>query len=329
MSMELKYKIEERKYADIVLGKDTSIPRGVAIRMLTSAQLPDTVELLAKIIENPQDKPKYKRLAVNVLWRMNDPKAESYLHKTAEIVDDPDVLTAVVKFLGRIGDQNALKSIEKIEKKAKGILKDQSLFAEALISYRLGLDGHEIVDPKEYIHPMSAVVLPMKFIKPQKSETDMFAAQMNSEPYGINFSLDKLLQFSCPAGQLMFALNKDFADKEPINNLQQRKNFMGVIATKEEENMRYVVSYLVLTTPQQGGKVSILVTRSTGETVWAGGVTKITSLKADFFIKTVGKTGVAIMEAEGTLNAKGQLDFTRAVSTTNVMETRHPQPLSL
>jgi len=327
--MELKYKIEERKHANIVLGMDTSVPRSVAIKMLTSAHLPDTVGLLAKVIENPQDKPKYKRLAVNVLWRMNDQEAKNYLLKTAEIVDDPDVLTAIVKYLGRVGDQGALKSIAKIEKRSEGVLKEQSLFAEALISYRFGLDGHEIIHPKEYIHPMSAVLLPMKIVKPQKKEIDLFTAHMKNEPYGIDFAIDKLLQLHCPAGQLMFALNKDFADKDPLKKLQERKNFMGVIATKEEENERYVASYLVLTTPQQAGKVSIMITRSTGETVWAGDVTKITSQNVEFIIKTAGKTGVSIMEAEGTLDAKGKLDFKKAVTTTNVIETRHPTPLNL
>jgi len=326
MAFELKYDLANNQlHADVVLGKNKSFPRGIAINMLMSSNVPNSADLLRKVLEKDADEPQFRRLAAVGLWRMNTPEAHRSLLNAAETVKDPVTLTAVVKCLGRIGDQGALQAILAVRKNAQGVLAAQATFAASLISYRLGLEGNDLPVPIGYVELPPSPRQWLKFFAPLKVEVNLFNSCLAHEPYGIELSKETLLQCNCPGRHWMVGFNSGIKEANTIELLKRRKTFMGIVAAKHSEHGRYSASYVILTSPDaNGGKANIFINRITGEPAWAGSTTSITVEQARFTIRTVGWLGTVPMELEGIIMANGEVRITNATSTTRISEKRQP-----
>lgn len=330
MTVELKYKLTEQLHADIVLGKDKSFPRAMAINMLLSSGVPNSASLLRKVLGDDAEEPKLRRLAAVGLWRMNTAEAHGYLLEAAKTVKVPMALTAVVKCLGRVGDQNALLQILAVKRSAQGVLLSQASFAASLISHRFGLEGNDLPVPTQYVEMPPSSQQRLEFLAPPKWETDLFTSCLLYDPYGIEISKESLLQFSCPGGRWMVGFNRGIAGPKAIERFQRRKTLMGIVAAKHSEDGRYSPSYLILTAPHAGGgKAYILINRITGEPAWAGSTTSIEADYAKFAIRTVGRIGIVPMELEGTITTNGIVKVTVGSTATRVSEKRHPSPFHL
>jgi hypothetical protein len=217
----------------------------------------------------------------------------------------------------------------RVQQTAQGVLAAQASFAASLISYRLGLQGYDLPMPKQYLDIPSSSLQRLEFVTPPKMEADLFEACLAQEPYGIELSKDLHLQFSCPGGQqTMIGFNSGITGGKAIEFLQQRKTFLGIVATKNSENGRYSASYLIFTAPHIGkAKAEILIYRITGEPAWAGTTTSITANQAKFTIRTVGRIGIVPMEIDGVVNANGEIKITAALIANRVTEKRHPKRL--
>lgn len=331
MTVRIDYNIiTQRMHRNIVLGEDASIPRGIAINMLPSLKLHDSARLLKKLLGDDGEKPKFRYLAAINLWRINTPLAHEHLLEAANTVKDPEILTAVVKCLGRVGDERALQTVMSIQSQAKGILATQASFAASLISYRLGIPGNDLQIKHDYVEMPSASQVRPNFIAPSQKEIDLFISCETAEPYGIEFSKKSLLQYSCPGGVSMLGLNRQIIKDDALKVLMQRKTFMGVLASKNSEDGHYSVSHLILTSPDAHvDKANILIHRVTGKLAWAGTITFITKNKAEFMIRTAGRLGVVPMELDGALDAQGNISIAKAISTGKVLKKRHPRRLDI
>jgi hypothetical protein len=326
MSVELKYKLNDKLHAEIVLGKDKSFSRSTAIAMLLSSKLPNTSDLLLKILIDKNEAPKYQRLAAATLWRMNEPTALDHLMKAAKELKGDEVLTTIVKCLGRIGDQQAFNTISGIDKNAKGVLKEQSSFALSLISYRLGLQSNDLVFPNTFVKMPVRGSQQIRALPPLKVEVDMFTSCMATEAYGIEFSKGSTLQLNCQGGQWMIAFNKDIVGSNINRLIRQRKTLLGLVAAKNSEDGRYSVAYLILTGPDSAtGMVNIFINRITGAAAWAGTLSPMTSNQFGFKIQTVNRVGIVPIELDGVIDSNGKIDISRAVSGIRVIEKRYPK----
>lgn len=325
MTVLLKYTLSNKLHTDIVLGKDKSFPRSIAIKMLPSSKVPNSADLLRRVLEGDTEESGLRRLAAVSLWRLNTPEALGYLRTALETVKNPVALTGVVKCLGRVGDESALKAIMKVKKTARGVLRSQASFAASLISYRLGLRGNDLPMPREYVRMPRTRKQELKFVSVSKVEVELFTDFLITEPFGIELSRSSLLHFSCPGGRWMIGFNRDITGTKAIESMWHRKTLLGIIAAKHNEDGHYSASYLILTKPRtKEAKIDILITRITGEPAWAGTTTSIIANQVKFAIRTVGRIGIAPLKLEGFMRANGKVSITSAISGTHVSETRHP-----
>lgn len=330
MSLELKYKLTEKIHSDVVLGKNQSLPRSIAIKMLSLSNVPRSADILYKVLESNSEVPKFRRLAAIELWRANTAEAHDYLMKAVATVKDQTTLISVVKCLGRVGDQRALQAILSIKENAQGLLAAQATFAASLISYRLGLKGNDLPVPSQYVNiPSTARRHRLSFVVPSQAEADIFTDCMAHEPYGIELS-PNLQQFVCPGGAWVVGFNREIAKAKAIEILRSRKTLMGIVAAKHSEDGRYSASFLIFTAPNANeAHVDITVTRITGEVAWTGVMTSISADQANLVIRTVGRIGIVPMELEGTINSKGEIKITNALTGDRVSDKRRPLRLDI
>lgn len=311
--------------SSIARGRDPSLPRQIAIRSLVSSAAPDAAKTLGAILRDRQEQTRLRCLAAHALWRTNTQEAREQLLAAAQPDESPDVLRRVVKVLGRVGDAPARDAILAIGATASGVLAGQAEFAAAVISYRLGLAGHELPRPAEVFGVPDAQRQRFESSKPAPTEVDAFSRSMLEEPYGFDIAPLSLLQLSCPAGKWMVGLNQAVIG-QAVDLLRARKLALGVLAAKNTTSGRYSVSHLFLCSPTRH-EVRIVVVRVTGRMAWEGVTTEITGDRASFRIRTAARLGVFPIDVAGTINSAGNIEVTTAAAGRRVLEKRQPKPL--
>jgi hypothetical protein len=326
--VKIKFDMSQKKHIDVVLGKDTTFPRTIAINMLPESRITNAPEILNGLLIDKKELTKVRHLAAINLWRVNTKQSRDYLISAAETEKEPDVLTAIVKSLGRIGDEQALSTILKIKKGSTGNLADQANFAASLLSYRLGLENNEIAIPA-IIQEMPKDKKEMAITSPDNSEREQVIEDLKKEPFGIVFREDQIVKIDHPAGSEVIVFNKGFPAANVIETLKKRKTLLGIIATKKSTDGTYHSTYLILTSPnREKTNFNILITRINGESAWAGTAISESNKQAVFSLKTVGKTGITPMEAQGTIYSNGKIEISAAITALNVIEKKHPEPLT-
>lgn len=330
MTVRSNNMITQKIHRDAVLGKDVSLPRSIAINMLPLSNLPDSVNLLKMVLKDDAEKSQFRRLAAINLWKINKPSANEHLLEAAKSVKDPETLSAVVKCLGRVGDEHALKVIKEIQATASGYLATQTNFAASLISYRLGMPGQELKIPNNYIEMPQTAKINLEFVSPKNEEINKLAISLANESFGILYSYSSCKQYSCPGGTSIIALNQQISNESNLEILMDRKTLLGVTASKNEEDESYYVTHLILTSPDAlTKKINISVHRTTGEIAWAGVTTSVNKYEIKFIIKTAGRIGIVPIEVAGSLSSEGILSIVSAVTTGIVLEKRHPERINI
>lgn len=327
MSLELKQEnLPEQSLRNSILGTDLSVSRTRAINLMPSSKIPNRAELLRNVLENDGDDPKLRRLAAIALWRVNTADARDALLSAAETVEDPMVLTGVVKSLGRIGDQRALDAIQAIRDRSEGTLAAQASFAASLISHRLGLPGNDLPVPSKYEKMPRSNQGSIQLAAPEAREVEQFLEDFQSQPYDIELSRESLRQVFCTGATWMLAFSRDFAAAE-LAALRKQKSVAGLLASRNPETGHYSVAFLLLTAPGEGDRVDVLFHRSTGEQAWAGVLTSGGRDAGSFAIHTAGRLGIVPIELEGVWSGHGKLELTRAISAPRVIDKLKPLPL--
>jgi hypothetical protein len=329
MTVRFNYELTPQQHADVVLGKQSLIPRAVAINLLPGSAVEEPERLLGEVLLNRAENQGLRKLAANTLWRMNTPEGRRFLLEAGEQLDDPEVLTPVVKALGRVGDARALAALERIQKFAKAVLAEQTSFAASLITYRLGLPGHDLPVPTTFEPLPPAALVGMDFVEPRAEEVSLYEQALAGEPYGIKVAAESLRAFSCPGGRWMLGFNGEVLADEPLPTLLRRKTLFGLLASKNSEDGRYSVSYLLLSAPETDkAKVNLLLPRVTGELAWAGAAEANPSGVAKFALHAAGSLGIVPIEVEGTIYADGRIAFGRALTSGRVLKHRQPERMA-
>ncbi len=319
MSVKIRQDMPEQTLVDGVLGKETSIPRGWAISLVPAAGVRDAPGLLRKVLENEGEALKPRRLAAAALWRTNTAESRQVLLDAVQTVKDPWLLTGIVKFLGRVGDERALEAVQAIQSGGEGILAAQASFAAALIAHRLGLPGNDLPVPRQYEPMPPTDQRRIKFTPPRPEEVELFAQCLRDEPYDIPIDRSSQLQIQCGGGRWMLAFSEAFAAAAG-SALRKRKTVVGLLAVKNTEDGRYSVAFLLFSAPRPDDKqVAFLVHRTTGEQAWAGVIEPGATGEAKFALHTAGRLGIVPIEVEGVWR-KGKLETTKAISASKVTE---------
>jgi hypothetical protein len=275
-------------------------------------------------LEDETESSDIRYLAAIGLYKTNTPEAVNILIRNSQ-TKDPKVLAAIMKGLGRIGDERALPAIIRVKNSATGQTASQAVFAAGLISHRLGLAGNDLRIPvaSEYLTSPVGSISSINVLSPPATEVEIYLRSISSQSFGIQQDANHLYQIQCGRNQFMLAFNEAFTHADTVQLLQTRKTLLGSIAIKSEETESYATAYILLTTPDvKANALNLLIHRSTGELVF-GGTAKFIGGNTEFSIRSISRPGAFSINIAGSF-AAGQLQLSTAQSGITVQERRRP-----
>lgn len=313
-----------RRLRDVVAGKETTFPRAQAMSILQGSDFPNKHRDFQTVLENEIEPEGIRYLAAMNLWRTNTPAAVEILIENTKIRNER-VLSGVVKALGRIGDRAALDAVVVAQRDAAGLAAFHARFAATLISHRLGMQGNELPVPsdRDYLELSRDAARAMDFTRASAADAEFCLRSLGADPFGIEFSEQAMYQVRCGRRVLMALFNRDFAGKDTVKKLRERKAFLGVIAARSEETRSYFVKFLLLTSPfGQSDTINILIYSDNGDPVF-GGLARVERGRAEFIIRAVSRPGAFPVKIEGTFE-DGRLEIKTSLSGVLVQKKRQP-----
>ena len=306
---------------DVVLGRDGTHARPEAMAILAASSHPEREALLARVLESPGEDRRYRVVAAITLGRIDTKAAEAALLRNLR-ADQPAV-AEVLKSLGRIGDEDALRAIESLQLDEIEAARGPAVFAAALISYRLGLAGHDLPLPDAaqlQTPPDREVELPIEVRRLDAAEARVVLEALRRYPYGnVAFDPGAVTRFYCAGEVNVICTNREFAAPGALATATARKALMAVGALQSPETGDYSPSYLVLTHPGPGpGAIELVVPRCGGAMAMAG-TGRIADDRAEFELRSVRRPGARAIFIRATVT-RGVVDAAEARSST----TREP-----
>jgi hypothetical protein len=143
---------------------------------------------------------------------------------------------------------------------------------------------------------------------------------LRSDPYGVEYAEEGLVELRADADEWMLLLTRDFATADGMQRLQRRKALLGVIAERDRVRDTYSVAAIMLSTPDNGS-VRLHLHHPDGELVYIG------RLEGESFaIRTVERGDTLPLELDGRLE-NGRLVFDVARTAALTSRRRQSRPL--
>jgi hypothetical protein len=302
----------------IISGRYATFSRGRAIALLMASDAKDKHKDFELLLENEAEPWTVRYHAAICLGRINTPESKEILMRNTRIADE-QVLTAIMKSLGRIGDERSLDSILDVRRRTTGFVESQAEFAAALISYRLNLPGNDLPDPAH----LDYLTIPSDFqeieiLAVTDEEIRLCLQSLKNEPFGIQFAENHAYQVRYGQSIGMVLFNQHLINHEDGNMLLKRKLLLGVFAAKIQEHGSYSVAYLIFTSPAgEGRKLNIVMTSPDGKLV-LGGTAELEGNYTKFLIRSVSQLGMFPVVIEGNIR-DNKLEITNSKFSSTIL----------
>lgn len=311
------------KLPDVVLGRDRTFERAEAMALLAASSLPQREEVLAQVLQNAGDERQYRLVAAITLGRILTAPAEKIL--IGNLNAEQPALSEVLKSLGRIGGREALGAIESLKLPESHHSTGAARFAASLISYRLGIEGHDLPLPSEnnLLRAEGTPAQRIEFRKMEPASAKVVVEALKRYPYGnVEFDLDAVTGVHCAGETNVILINREFSAPGTLVKATQRKALFAIGALQSPETGDFSPSYLLFTRPSATpGTVHMIVTRCSGAYAMAG-FGRLDGDGGVYELRSVRRPGARAMLVRGTL-ADGIVRAAEAISST----TREPARL--
>lgn len=277
----------------------------------------------AAILRNAQESARRRYVAAATLGRANTRAARNAL-MTGLKLRDPVVRAGVLKALGRIGDEAALRAITRLKDRSA-----QARFAAALIAHRLGVPGPALQGPpdRDMLGLRARASHPMQWRKASAAEVKPCLRSLGERPFGIALAPAPAYQVTCGGRSLMVLFDRQLAAHDMVKAAQGRKALAGMVARKNEADGLYSEWLLIFTAPARrpaGFRVLLYLTNGTLAFAGRAGAK---AQAADFSIRAVSRPGAVPILVRGALEPD-RVKIGSARSELSVRRARQPRRLA-
>ncbi|MCP4231316.1 MAG: HEAT repeat domain-containing protein, partial [bacterium] len=298
---------EVEELRKIALGEIPGIYRGQrvkAISVLALSGKQEYYEILSKMISNDEEEADIRASAAINLSLVPAEYAEPKLIANAGIKDDL-VLVNIIKSLGRIGGEKALKALDRISDAKTGYVLKQLRFAKALVSYRLGLDRKDLSFIEGVQRRVSRKDEPDKFTMALSGSEELKGplSRLEGIPYGIDIAADFGFKFTCGTDKWVLFIDKKVPKERLLSLINERNMLLGLFARCFKETDTYSVRYLLLTRPR-GSIFEFMFVRTDGEICYSGRG-RVEHGKLAFAVYDVDRPGTAPTKVIGEIGPDG------------------------
>jgi HEAT repeats len=312
---------EVQTLKQIVLGEVPERSKGNRAKALSAITRLGVVEekMLGRIIANNEETTELRAAAAINLSFLPTEAAERELIASLTVTEDV-VRHKAIKSLGRIGGETALVALGRVADEETG-------FAKALISYRLGSDRF---------------TLPFVAGADRQSQTwdnanAIAITQMNSAEladslelledsfFGIEISKELGYKMACGRRTVLLLLNQQWANSDLLFELFNHNLLVGLFVQRSEETGTYSVQSLLLTSPLDSSMVNIAICRTDGEFIYSGRSSFLDG-RMSFSVTDIERAGSLPLQVTGYLTDK-QLMFQTAYSSRRRQNKKTPSAM--
>jgi hypothetical protein len=313
--------LAERTLVEVVRGRSEAAEPTEALRELLRRR-PTRTPLLAEVVAN-RDRPAETRASAAVaLGKQTAPAAKDALMPALRD-PDPLVVRRAAEALGKVGDEQALAALEKVDP-PRGPVRRSVDFAKALISYRLGLDEYRLK------RPPASEELPVERRRAQRLEAtplrrqalERVLADAAQELPGIPLTEQGALRFSCGGHDFAVLLSKDLERQGDLTPLGRRGAVVGAVLERSPVEDRWFLSQYVFSDPgARGSSARLYGVRPSGVMTHVGELR--TQEGPSFELRALDTRSSPPLALEGTYDpASKQLRFTRLLVHPDLARTQ-------
>ncbi|MGQ0643482.1 MAG: HEAT repeat domain-containing protein [Gemmatimonadaceae bacterium] len=308
-------------------GAPSAMSQAAALELVAASNYPSKHRELQRVLDDESASPKLRYLAAVNLTRCETRAAHQILVNAVRFTDER-LRAGVMRALGQIGGEDALKAIERVLPETTGSARTQAAFAATLIAHRLGLPSHDAPTPsaREVLEMAPEQGIRVHIRGALSTEVDRSLLSLGSRPYGIELAEDPMYEYRCDrcAGTIM--LNREFTERDALSQLQKRKAIFGIGTVRDESSGTYSAAALFLTAPAGNG-VRISVHLTNGSQLFVGDAT-VRGAEATWNLRAVRRLGAFPIRAEGDFKG-GQLKIKLAASGTRIVQRERPIPVDV
>ena len=301
-------------------GEIKGVSRRRARASLQNRARRDGGEVLAEVLADTQEAPRFRHMAAVGLYRLGGSAGEEALAAASRRADE---LTApvIAMGLGRIGSAKRLAMIERLEAVAAPHGKARAAFAATLLAYRHRLPGHDVRAPggnalQELGRRKSQ---PIEAAKARSDLAARAAAALEETPLGVDVTTENAVRIVCGPSTFVWLWARDLA-AAGFSALAERKGVAGVLFRRSPVENAYALSAVGLGTPTRAG-VRLTVHRAdSGKILYSGLVAPDGALE----LKARNQPGLAAVAVKARVES-GRVAVGTAKSAVVVREARTPK----
>jgi HEAT repeats len=309
---------EVQTLKQIALGEVPERSQGNRVKALSAlTRLRDVdPKTLGRIIANNEETAELRAAAAINLSFLPTEAAERELIANLTVTDDV-VRQKAIKSLGRIGSEAALTALDRNTD-------EETSFAKALISYRLGSDRFTLpfvagVDRQGQTWDNANAIAITQMNSVELADA---LELMEDSFFGIEISKKLGYKMACGKRTVLLLLNQQWTNGDLLSNLFHRKLLAGLLIQLSEETGTYSVQSLLLTSPTGTSTLNITICRTDGEFIYSGQGNLIDG-RMSFSVTDVERVGHVPLQITGYLTDK-QLAFQSSYSLRKRQNKRTP-----
>jgi hypothetical protein len=221
--------------------------------------------LLAEVVVDRKQPRETRAVAAVALGRQPTPTAKDALI-TALRDRDPLVQRRAAESLGKIGDEQALKALERLEL-PRGPARRSVEFAGTLISYRLGLDKHRLRRPpaKDELQVQRRRAQRVAPAPPDPQTLERILTDASRELPSIPLAEQSALRFACGGHEFAIVLTEELEEQHDLAGLGRRNAVVGVVFERSPvEDSYFTLEYLLSNPAPRGPSVYLYGVRPNG-----------------------------------------------------------------
>lgn len=285
-------------------------------------------EVFGMVLEDPEHSSRAKRLAARQLG--TEPEAENQAFLIRELnIKEPTVLASVAQSLGRIGDEEALVELEKIQMPSDRRAAASVAFAKTLLSYRHRLDRNLITPPGETELVEVTEAETFQIEQPDSDTVTTAIQEVQAELPAVPLTVDGAAKLTCRSTELLLVFSEAFRTTRSTRTIRTRSALPMVLLKKGLSLERFGLAQYFFTQPSETpDSVEILGTRPSGALTYAGKV-KVSDAGFDFTLKSVDTKYAPAIDLEGRYNPRTRsFEFSRALSSTQVAASQEKRAVT-
>jgi hypothetical protein len=311
---------------EALAGRVPSMPPSAALALIADLDISQTDQqtLLQEAVQDARLEQHVRAAAIRAYMRLGGESAAPDLLKVLDPAAER-VAAAAAAALGQVGTPEHLPALRRI-RNAGELLRRRVAFAEVLIVHRFGVSDQNVEYPPAEAQQAPATVGGLAFTsaRPGLNRRARALAGIKREFPSLDPAKQDVYEIQCGPRLMEVAIDRGFVASNGPEALGQRPALPAIVAFQDVEyDDEFHPRLLVLSRPSGRGRITVLLTRLGGDSVYVG-EGAVNRGEAEFEVRSAQTPGIPAVNTRVRVTAKG-VEIT-GTSERSSAPSRSPEP---